>query len=64
MVFKATHLEMNRPVALKTLLPQAAMESVEVERFRQEAVLASVQSDGDVFIEPPMDQLLSGSSQD
>ena len=41
MVFKATHLEMNRPVALKTLLPQAAMESVEVERFRQEAVLAS-----------------------
>ncbi|MEO1270757.1 MAG: serine/threonine protein kinase, partial [Myxococcota bacterium] len=41
MVFKATHLDMNRPVALKTLLPQAALESVEVERFRQEAVLAS-----------------------
>jgi hypothetical protein len=40
-VFKATHLEMNRPVALKTLLPQVAALPTAAERFRREAVLAS-----------------------
>lgn len=40
-VFKATHLEMSRPVALKTLLPQVATLPTAAERFRREAVLAS-----------------------
>lgn len=40
-VFKATHLEMSRLVALKTLLPQVAAVREAVDRFRREAVLAS-----------------------
>jgi len=40
-VFSATHLEMSRVVALKTLLPQVAMSQDAVSRFRQEAVLAA-----------------------
>jgi eukaryotic-like serine/threonine-protein kinase len=40
MVFKATQMGMNRPVALKVLLPQAASVDTVVERFQREAQLA------------------------
>lgn len=40
MVFKATQIGMNRPVALKVLLPQAASVNTVVERFQREAQLA------------------------
>ncbi|MDX9723279.1 MAG: protein kinase [Myxococcota bacterium] len=39
-VFKATQLGMNRPVALKVLLPQAASVDTVVDRFTREAQLA------------------------
>ena len=40
-VFRATHLEMDRSVALKTLLPQSLGDVAAADRFRREAVLAS-----------------------
>jgi DNA-binding response OmpR family regulator len=41
-VFKATHLTLNRPVAIKVLRPSPGNDSPEaVERFRQEALSAS-----------------------
>ncbi len=39
-VFRATQIGMERPIALKTLLPQAMAHEDMVERFRREAILA------------------------